>query len=255
MVNIKSGWNDKRRLLKYLDDLYQTIQVNLERYRWMGQISDPERIEINIPACMLRYYQHNQCLFEANVIVGKRTSPTVVFKASLDRVIQNPYWYVPASITRNEILPLLSKRRYYLRQHNMEWYHGGIRQKPGAQNALGLLKFEFDNPYSIFLHDTPSKGLFSKKNRFFSHGCIRLENPRVLANNILRGQRMDTIKAEEKKTIVWILPKAIPVYVVYFTAWIDNNGLLQQAPDWYKKDQLVNSWLEQKWRTLGLSVD
>lgn len=244
---------DARRLLKKLDDLHQTIEVNLERYRWMDHDNEPERIEINIPQCALRYYQKNQCVHEAKVIVGKASTPTVVFKASLNRIIQNPYWYVPASITRNEILPMLSKRRHYLQQHNMEWYLGGIRQKPGVNNALGLLKFEFDNPYSIYLHDTPSKALFKQKKRFFSHGCIRLENPSSLANKILRNQLMDTIHSEEKNTIVRKLHKAIPVYVVYFTAWVGDNGKLQIADDWYKKDQLLKTWLVQKWQALGLA--
>ncbi len=222
------------------------IDVNLARHRWLGDMTEPDRIIINIPSCSLYYYQQNKCVWASKVIVGKPSTPTVIFKSSMSRIVQNPYWYVPASILRNEIKPLLSRSSHYLQQHNMEWYGEGLRQKPGPQNALGLIKFEFNNPYSIFLHDTPSKALFKQQHRFFSHGCIRLENPHQLANLILQAQEMDVIRLEEKSTRVIDLRKPIPIYLVYFTAWVEKDGQLIFFEDRYKHDDVVSDWLNEK---------
>lgn len=245
-VTLDKLFQNKDLVLLKMNTLSNRIDVNMARHRWLGDMTEPDRIIINIPACSLRYYQKNRCVWKSKVIVGKPSTPTVTFKSSVNRIIQNPYWYIPASILRKEINPLLSRSTRYLQQHNMEWFRGGLRQKPGPQNALGLIKFEFDNPYSIFLHDTPSKALFKQQHRFFSHGCIRLENPQQLANLILQAQEIEAIRPEEKNTQVIALHSIIPIYVVYFTAWVEEDGQLIFYEDHYKQDAAITDWLSEK---------
>ena len=159
----------------------------------------------------------------------------------MNNVVFSPYWNVPPVIIKKEILPAIRRNRNYLEVNHMEWHGNAVRQKPGPWNALGKVKFLFPNSHNIYLHDTPSKSLFSQDKRAFSHGCIRVEDPRRLANYVLRHQpewteaRIDSAMNAEKEMFVKI-KKPIPVFIAYFTSWVDRDGRLNLRNDIYKRD-------------------
>ena len=155
---------------------------------------------------------------------------------------------MPKSIKEKEILPGIEKNKNYLAEHNMEWSGSNIRQKPGPENSLGLVKFLFPNNNNIYLHDTPSKGLFNSEKRAFSHGCIRVEKPVELANLILEGDKNWTPEkidaAMHKGEESWYtLKNKIPVYIGYFTAFVDNEGNINFYKDIYEKDEQLAAML------------
>ena len=228
----------------------KTILVNMERCRWMiGSIrNSDEFIVINIPAYQLTYFIDGKKRLVSEVVVGKSMNKTVVFTADMKYIVFSPYWNVPKSILYKEIFPAMAKNKNYLAQHNMEWHEQGVRQRPGSKNALGLVKFLFPNNNSIYLHDTPSKYLFKQEQRAFSHGCIRVAKPVELARLILRddpnwpAERID--RAMNKGVETWYpLKGAIPVYIGYFTAWVDSDGLSHFYDDVYQRDELLASLL------------
>jgi murein L,D-transpeptidase YcbB/YkuD len=147
-----------------------------------------------------------------------------------------------------EILPAIKKNKKYLSKHNMEWYKGNVRQKPGGNNSLGLVKFLFPNNNNIYLHDTPSKKLFNEEKRAFSHGCIRVEKPKELANLILEGdtnwtpEKIDAAMNKGKESW-YTLKNKIPVYIGYFTAWVDNDGAINFYKDIYERDERLAAML------------
>jgi murein L,D-transpeptidase YcbB/YkuD len=204
------------------------------------------------------------------VVVGKmlerRTTPA--FSAQMTHLVLNPYWYVPKSIAEQELFPLSRKDPHYFAQHNFtvrrvpvgekqvsdpnavdgtrastKVYRYLLRQEPGPKNALGRVKFMFPNAYGVYLHDTPSKELFNRTVRTFSHGCIRVEKPLELAEYVLREtanwDRAAILAAIErqKQQSVW-LPEPIPVYIQYRTAWVDRDGTVQFRNDIYGYDGL-----------------
>ncbi len=222
------------------------LMVNIERVRWMPAERGSNFVLVNIPEFKLHVMDKGRQVMDMNVIVGKAANNTVIFTSNLKYVVFSPYWNVPPSITRKEILPAIRRNSNYLSRNHMEItsYSGGlpeIRQKPGPANALGLVKFLFPNNYNIYLHDTPNKELFSLNTRSFSHGCIRISEPKKFAEYLLRddpawtSEKIDSAMhlAKEK----WVnISKPIPVYVVYFTAWVDSNGKLNFRNDLYKHD-------------------
>ena len=156
-------------------------------------------------------------------------------------VVFSPYWNVPPNIMRKEILPAMKRNSQYLSENNMEWQGNIIRQVPGPWNALGGVKFVFPNGYDIYLHDTPSKLLFNESTRTFSHGCIRISEPKKLAMFLLADQEQWTAESIESAMSSRIekfvpLKKPIPVYVVYLTAFVDADGLLNFSKDVYGRD-------------------
>jgi len=162
--------------------------------------------------------------------------------------VLSPYWNVPQSIVQKEIVPGMRRNKNYLASHNMEWNNGKVRQKPGPKNSLGLVKFLFPNSYNIYLHDTPSKSLFNEDKRAFSHGCIRVSEPRRLAEYLLRNNPAwpkekiwEGMNSGNEQFIT--LEPTVPVYVVYFTAFVDHNGKLNFREDIYKRDEKLASML------------
>jgi murein L,D-transpeptidase YcbB/YkuD len=185
-----------------------------------------------------------------NVVVGSTAHNTVIFRGDMKYIVFSPYWNVPRSIVRNEIEPALRKDPAYLEKNNMERYAGGIRQKPGSGNALGLVKFLFPNQYNIYLHDTPAKSLFARDRRAFSHGCIRLEQARHLAEYLLadnpKWTKEEMEKAMKAGKETWVtLEKTIPVFIGYFTAWESSEGLLHFRDDIYGHDRKLAARLFQ----------
>jgi murein L,D-transpeptidase YcbB/YkuD len=218
------------------------LLVNMERFRWVpANFESDELIVVNIPEFKLHYYKKGEPQWECNVVVGTPVNKTVIFSGMMDYVVFSPYWYVPQSIINKEIGVSRAHSAAYLRRKNMEWAGGQLREKPGPGNSLGLVKFIFPNSNSIYLHDTPSKSLFEKETRAFSHGCIRVQKPFDLAKKVLAYDSSWTdekIRAAmhagvEKKVV---LQRKIPVYIGYFTAFSDEQGLVHFRKDVYNRD-------------------
>lgn len=228
-------------------DRVAQMLVNLERMRWLPAQILPAKIVVNIPEFVIHVFEGDSAALEMPVVVGAAGHNTVIFSDMLKYIVFSPYWNVPASIVRNEILPGMKRNSNYLRSHNMEQTgtSGGlpeIRQKPGPQNSLGRVKFLFPNNYNIYFHDTPAKDLFSRDSRAFSHGCIRLSNPRKMAQYLLRNdpawtdEKIDAAMNQTKEN--WVTLKTpVPVYITYFTAWVDARGNLNFRNDVYGHDK------------------
>lgn len=239
------------------------ILINMERIRWVPAEAPAKYLLVNIPAFKLYVYDNNKLDWSCNVVVGKPGANTVIFSNEVKYVVFAPYWNVPPGILVHEVLPAMRKNPGYLARQNMEvvtgsggpvnagslnWskYSGGnfpyiIRQKPGGHNALGKVKFLFPNEYNIYLHDTPSKGLFGENKRTFSHGCIRVSEPQHLAEWLLRTDSswtqkkiVEAMNGSKEKFIS--LKERVPVYIGYFTAFVDSDGRLNFRDDVYGHD-------------------
>ncbi|MEP6551117.1 MAG: L,D-transpeptidase family protein, partial [Gemmatimonadales bacterium] len=216
------------------------IAANMERYRWLPRSFGQRYIFVNVSAFKLEAYDSGQKKLDMKVIVGQeyQDKATPVFADSMETVVFRPYWNVPSGIAAKEVFP---KGAAYMERENMETYQEGgqtrVRQRPGPKNALGFVKFLFPNDFNIYLHDTPNHELFKEDVRAFSHGCIRVENPSALAQWVL-GWPADKVQAEmdnppDNKSVK--VPQKIPVYIAYFTAYI-NNGQLYFGNDLYGRD-------------------
>jgi murein L,D-transpeptidase YcbB/YkuD len=224
----------------------EKIMVNMERNRWLPTDVRGRYLAVNIPEFVLHAYNDDSLLWNMNVVVGKDVNKTVIFAGTISQIVLSPYWNVPASILKKEILPGIQRNPNYLETHHMEKLGNGVRQKPGPWNSLGAVKFLFPNSHSIYLHDTPSKGLFQENKRAFSHGCIRVAEPKNLAMYLLREdptwteERITTAMNSGKEQYVAV-KNPMPVYITYFTAWVDRQGDLNFREDIYKRDtQLAN---------------
>ncbi|MCR8560811.1 L,D-transpeptidase family protein [Mucilaginibacter sp. BJC16-A38] len=229
------------------------ILVNMERSRWLPVSLNTDYLAVNIPEFKLHVYHADSLMWSCNVVVGQTVNPTTVFYGTLRYVVFSPYWAVPPSIVRKEIIPALKRKRGFLSANHMEitGYEDGlpvIRQLPGPENSLGLVKFLFPNSYNIYLHDTPSKSLFGESSRAFSHGCIRVQEPVKLANFLLKGQRgwnaekVDIAMHAGKEQYVTLQHK-VPVFIAYFTAFIDRNNQLNFRDDIYHLDEQLTDMI------------
>ena len=222
----------------------QTIRVNMERWRWLPRTLDASRLEANVPSYMLTYSVEGRTLAIHRVIVGKPGSPTPQFSATVTGVILNPWWNIPASIVRESVGALIRTRPQVARARGYVWSGASVRQRPGPGNSLGQMKLVMPNPFSVYIHDTPSKALFARPARALSHGCVRTEHPFDLTSALLAGQpgglqaEIDAIIAagETKKLEI---ARPIPVYMLYFTAEADATGKLVTYPDIYERDAVV----------------
>ena len=222
------------------------ITVNMERWRWISPevANASEYIFVNIPSYQLTYNRDGKRVLEMPVVVGKTMSKTVIFSGNMSFVVFSPYWNIPPSILNSEVLPGIKKDKNYLAKHNMEWNNGQVRQKPGRNNSLGLVKFIFPNSNNIYLHDSPSKSLYARDSRAFSHGCVRLGKPRDLALEILKDDPEWTTEkidaAMHAGTEKWVsLKNKIPVHIGYFTAWVNEQGEIHFYEDIYKRDDTL----------------
>ncbi len=234
-----------------VEERLQQILINMERMRWMPAQPTTDYLLVNIPEFRLHVYEKGKHAFSMKVVTGSVVHNTVIFTAALKYIVFSPYWNVPPSILKKEIQPAIARNRNYLASHNMEWYNGAVRQKPGLSNSLGLVKFLFPNEYNIYLHDTPAKNLFGESTRAFSHGCIRLSEPKKLAQFILRNDAAwDSVKITKamnagKEQFVNI-KENIPVFIGYFTAWVDGAGKLNFRDDIYGHDKEMKTRLFKK---------
>lgn len=258
---LRNGFNtDSIILPKHIKDMntsiaerIKTLKVNMERCRWIPlEFSKAnEFIVVNIPSFRMTYFKHGTPKVVSNVVVGNVMNKTVIFSGEMKHIVFSPYWYVPTSIINKEIKPGMARNKNYLAQHNMEWNGGNVRQKPGPRNSLGLVKFLFPNSNSIYLHDTPSKSLFNEETRAFSHGCIRVAKPKELAYALLEDdpkwtkEKIDAAMNKGKET--WYnLNRKVPVYIGYFTTWVDSNGVVHFYKDVYNRDNRLAELLAQE---------
>jgi len=248
------------------------IIINMERYRWLKRFKDDSLVVVNIAGFEAAAGKPAKFDVIMPVIVGKAYHKTPVFSDTIKYVDFNPFWNVPNSIARNEMLPKLKKNPDYLGTKNMRIFLGWdpdapeldpttidwnnvskkdmnryrIRQDPGPNNALGTLKIIFPNKHNVYLHDTPSHGLFKQERRAFSHGCIRMGRPAEMAAWVLGGEekgwsvaRVNEIVASRKRQVV-SLDQPMPVYILYRTALVDpKDNTLYFYEDIYGRDQLL----------------
>ncbi len=255
-----------------LESRIRTILINMERCRWIPLATGNKFVVINLPEFKMHVFENAKMLWSSNVIIGKAGLNTVIFTQNLKYIVFSPYWNVPYSIFVNEILPVIKVEPDYLIRHNMEivsrsadnrvidpatldWsiYPGIrfpylIRQRPGENNSLGLVKFLFPNSYSMYLHDTPNKNLFKEEKRTFSHGCVRVEEPLKLVEFLLRNDTIwteDSIQSAMNSGIqkYVTLKEEVPVIIVYFTSWVDEMGRLNFRDDIYGHDKKLESIL------------
>jgi len=255
-LNLSVNWKIKKLLL------------NIDRIKRLPDQPENRYILVNIPDFRLYYKENGRQKLTMRVIVGDKTHHTPVFSNKISFIVLNPYWLMPDSIVQKEIIPKILKNPNYLKDRGYEvrmnynfkkapidtskinWAkilrNGQTKkykfmQPPGPKNALGKIKFKFPNRFAVYLHDTPTKKLFKKGWRTFSHGCIRIEKPSALlktfakhessvnynrARQILRGKEKTQINLSQK----------VPVHIVYLTAWINTDGLLHYRPDVYGYD-------------------
>jgi murein L,D-transpeptidase YcbB/YkuD len=221
------------------------IRWNLERWRALPRIDVAARIEVNVPAAQAVLFAGGEPARVMRTIVGSPVHPTPVLRARIASVLLNPPWVVPDSIIKNEIRPMLKKNPNYLERFGFAYWdvRGGkeLVQVPGPTNSLGQVKFEMPNPDDVYMHDTPERRLFALSRRYISHGCIRVEDPRGLAEVLLASDQWshDAIDAAiatgQTKSVP--LHKSLPVYVLYWTAFVDPDGTVEFRDDIYGRDR------------------
>src|SRR6187200_170740 len=231
-----------------IEERVQQILINMERIRWVPAEPSTDYLLVNIPEFRLHVYDKGQYSWSTNVVVGTTANNTVIFTGNLKHLVFSPYWNVPSSILKKEVLPGIARNKNYLAQHHMEWNGNSVRQKPGPWNSLGQVKFLFPNNYSIYLHDTPSKSLFSEEKRAFSHGCIRLSEPKRVAQYLLRNDaKWDSLRITKAmnagKEQYYTIKEPIPVCIGYLTAWVDRDGKLNFRDDVYGHDKKMKERL------------
>ena len=236
-----------------MEERLMTMIVNMERLRWVPEHTAPDMVLVNIPEFSLRVFDEGQVALEMGVVVGKAATRTVIFSDTLSTIVLSPTWTIPPGIMRRDILPAMRRDPDYLKKNNMEIVGGSasfpvVRQRPGPNNAMGLVKFLFPNSYSIYFHDTPAKSFFQREQRAFSNGCIRVSKPRELAEYLLRNdstwtpERIGTAMRSGRETFVRLRERR-PVVITYFTAWVDGQDRLNFREDVYGHDDRLRKEL------------
>lgn len=246
-----------------------TLRANMERWRWVPADLGNRYLRVNIPAFKLEAVDAGQVVKTMRVVVGRPKRPTPVLSGQMTYIELNPYWHIPPRIARKDILPHIHSDPDYLLQKGIrvfsDWTANAheldpktidwtlvterafpykLRQDPAASNALGQVKFMFPNEHSIYLHDTPAKGLFQKEKRSFSSGCVRVAQPKDLAALLLAdqpawgfGRIAETFASLEHKVVR--LRQPMPVHLQYWTAWVDESGRVQFREDIYQRDRAL----------------
>jgi len=245
----------------------EKVLLSLERLRWHPSHLGSTRVMINVPSFTASFIDNGEVRLSMRAVVGSRSNQTSFFHDKIEYVEYNPYWGVPRSILINEKLPQLIRDPGYLDRAGYEvtdargrripsaainWAAYGsnipfsVRQKPGPGNALGQLKIMFPNKHDIYMHDTPDKGLFARDMRAFSHGCVRLQEPRAMAAAVLRVSEEEVgRRIAQGRNSRQDVPEAIPVYVGYFTAWPEPDGSgISYHPDVYGRDAHLQEALQ-----------
>lgn len=261
------GPNTLAELNVTAEERLRLIGLNLERWRWLPDSLGERYIMVNLPGFELTAIDSGRVTRKMHVVVGKEGWETPIINERMEHVVVNPYWNIPASILHDEILPALRENPGYLAAKNMEVVstdsgevvnvgaaalaNGNyrVRQRPGGSNALGTIKFIFPNRFNVYLHDTPADAAFDRTNRGLSHGCVRVEDPIGLADWVFRdssewsGEKVQRqIRSKEQETIV--LDEQIPVYFLYWTAFVTEDGEVHFRPDLYGYDEKHTEALE-----------
>ncbi len=260
-----------------VEDRIKQIEVNLERWRWLPQTLETRYLSVNIANFELDVMEESRRVMSMKAIVGKPYRRTPAFDAKMTYLVLNPYWNVPTDIARKEMIPMIRKDPEYLHKNNirvflgrdsdrkevnpaadMDWTHFAssnfpyfFRQDAGPKNALGSIKFMFPNKFNVYIHDTPQKDLFNRTVRHFSHGCIRIEKSLELAQYLLAKDprwTLETIREALDDSVdrTVKIPDPIEVYVLYWTAWVDEDGTVQFRNDIYGRDERLADALEEK---------
>lgn len=253
------------------EDDIASLVANLERWRWMPRDLGSFHVIVNVPEFVVRVVDQDTVVHQTRVIVGKPTNPTPTFSHAMSHLIVNPYWNVPASIIRNEMMPEIRSNPGFFsaggyevfglingryRQINPDWVNWSmvnprqiqVRQIPGDANALGRIKFMFPNQHDVYLHDTPSKKLFERDYRALSHGCVRVQNPLDFADAILpvaapdwNSSRLKDLYGGAERLVKFDTP--VPVHLSYFTARVEPGGTLRHFEDVYGYDARMAEFL------------
>ena len=252
------------------------IELNLERWRWIPRDLGSRYILVNIADYSLAVVENQTTVLDMRVVVGRSYRRTPVFSEKMKYLVLNPFWNIPIKIAVEDKLPVIRKNPLYLTQQHIKvfenwgedapeinpaiinWYKVNanyfpyrLRQDPGPLNALGRIKFMFPNKFSVYLHDTPQRGLFKRASRDFSSGCIRIEKPVELAKYLLQNDPqwpnqkiMETI--ESGVTTVVRIKDPIPVHLLYWTAWVTETGTVHFGNDIYDRDPPLSRALKAK---------
>ncbi|HTL17926.1 MAG TPA: L,D-transpeptidase family protein [Patescibacteria group bacterium] len=261
-----------RAALPRSGDKSEIVAANMERWRWLPAVLEPDRIVVNAAESQLELWLGDNRVLTSRVIVGRPTQPTPILRAEGAAVTFNPSWTVPHSIAAKEILPKLKRNHAWLVGHDMVLLNGPpgdphglqinwkavrmgtfpyqIRQYPGPRNPLGRIKLELPNKFQVYLHDTPDKALFNKSKRQLSHGCVRVEQIVPLASYMLTGDFSTTDKItkaiESGETITMPAQKKLPVYFLYWTAVPGSDGALKYVSDVYGRDRRLIAAMHSK---------
>jgi L,D-transpeptidase YcbB len=240
-----------RELNHTVDERIAEMKLNLDRWRWLPNELGERFVMVNIAGFEMEVVDNGRAVQSMNVVVGRLDRQTPVFADSIQHVVVNPYWNVPSGIYEKDVRPQMERDPQYLVRNNMEMVNGRVRQKPGPRNSLGRYKFMFPNEFDVYLHDTPEGHLFSRFRRDFSSGCIRIERPEEFARLLLDWQtdrgagQLDPLLTNWNER--WIrLDRTLPVYLLYFTAWVEENGTVRFHHDVYHRDERLTPQVEEK---------
>ena len=248
------------------------LLVNMEQWRWMPENLGSFHVWVNIPEFTVRVIKAGTLIHSERIIVGKTNTQTPVFSDEMEQVIFHPFWGVPDSIKQKELLPSLARGGTgVLERHNLrvqyrgrdidpgsvDWSNANMRhfhvyQPPGGSNVLGVVKFRFPNKHDVYMHDTPTKGLFNAAVRTFSHGCMRVRDPVRLAQIVLAEDRgwpasrvAAAVRSGPKDNQINLTMK-VPVHMTYFTAWVEDDGNLRTFADIYGHDPRIAAAISAK---------
>ena len=231
------------------------LRVNMERLRWLPRPQPASRIDVNIASAELTYFRDGEPETHMLAVSGKLGDETPMVSSAIDSIVLNPPWYVPDDIARREIVP---KGAAYMLARHFAWHGGRLIQQPGPRAALGRVKFDFPNPYAVYLHDTPSKASFGLAQRTASHGCVRLQHPVELAELVaaqepgLSAERIDKALASGR-TVRLRLGRPLPVRLLYLTAEPKDDGVAY-LPDVYGWDARLLALLDRYSARAGLGT-
>jgi murein L,D-transpeptidase YcbB/YkuD len=272
----------------------EQVEGTLARWRRGPRDEPPYRVEVNVPMMKAFVFRGGRPVLSLKTVVGSgRESPkwkgksskaeTPEFEDEIETIEINPRWYIPEIIVRTELLAKEKQKPGFLDRGGYEWYnprtgeHGPasqipeadwsdptkklhLRQKAGIQNSLGRIKFVFHNQYAVYMHDTPEKHLFKRGRRNFSHGCVRVENPQVLAESLLAHSSkpppmpLQSLLADTTRVVISLVP-SVPIHLVYRTVWVEEDGTVMFLPDLYKWDEVLEKDLAEATAAFGGPLD
>jgi len=265
------GGGTQRALNATVDEKINRILLNIDRIKWLPRHENERYLIVNLPEFMLHYIEDKKVKKQIRVIIGNKKHPTPIFSQEISYVVLNPYWKIPEGITKREIIPSVIKNRNYLKKqglvirrtwsesskiinpYNIYWeqylwagmkFPYRIMQPPGPKNALGKIKFKFPNQFAVYLHDTPTRYLFKKDIRAFSHGCIRIAEPHSLLEIIASfNKNINMDKANKilkgKRKVQYNIKTKLPIYLVYLTAGMNQDNQLEFRNDIYRYDKFM----------------